>query len=285
MERYADIVESLLKWAEPNADIRCILVLGSQARTEVPADVWSDMDAAILTREPEALLRDSRWIAHFGRVVCTFTEGTGVGAWKERRVLYADNRDVDFAILPADGLQSPDALRVVAAVLARGYKILIDRDDFQSIIGEMQVQPAAPRRPTALEIENEINDFYYHITWILKKIARGELWTATSCINNHLSRLLLDMITWKVITGQGSKIDTWHNGRYLERWAPRWAQERLRSCFATYSAEAALEALASAQTLYRELAADVAQHVGWRFPQELDQSIRDLSRTIAAERQ
>ena len=43
-------------WAQTQPDIRAAFVVGSRARTDHPADQWSDLDIMVVTTRPERLL-------------------------------------------------------------------------------------------------------------------------------------------------------------------------------------------------------------------------------------
>src|SRR5262245_16210709 len=99
-------------------------IVGSQARAAVPADEWSDVDVVIFARDPASLLERVDWAGRFGTVQLTFLEQTAVGGQRERRVLYEDGADVDFAIVPLGVIDDP----AVAQVAARGIRVLVDKD-------------------------------------------------------------------------------------------------------------------------------------------------------------
>jgi aminoglycoside 6-adenylyltransferase len=113
-------LESLAGWAEGNPDIRDVVLLGSQARTEAPPDQWSDVDVTLVVDEPDRYLGDEEWVEAFGRPLVTFVEPTAVGAGLERRVLYDDGLDVDFVVVTPAWMQAAAADPRAAGVLTRG---------------------------------------------------------------------------------------------------------------------------------------------------------------------
>lgn len=48
---YEELIQRFVQWAERQDDIRLAFVLGSRARTDHPADVWSDLDLAVVTKD------------------------------------------------------------------------------------------------------------------------------------------------------------------------------------------------------------------------------------------
>ena len=72
------IAAAIADWAQERDDVRAVLVVGSRARAETPADKWSDLDVVLFVDDPERLATDASWVAEFGAPVLTFLEPTGV---------------------------------------------------------------------------------------------------------------------------------------------------------------------------------------------------------------
>ena len=46
------LLRRIIAWAESRADILALVLVGSSARDELPADEWSDIDLVIVAAEP-----------------------------------------------------------------------------------------------------------------------------------------------------------------------------------------------------------------------------------------
>jgi aminoglycoside 6-adenylyltransferase len=68
---YDGLIARFLAWAREQDDLRGVLMLGSRARTDRPADEWSDLDLVLLTTEPQRYLDDDAWLLRFGTPVLT----------------------------------------------------------------------------------------------------------------------------------------------------------------------------------------------------------------------
>ena len=66
------LLDRVVEWAQTDADVRGLLLLGSRARTEQPADEWSDTDLIAVVADPAAFLADAAWPQRFGSVAITF---------------------------------------------------------------------------------------------------------------------------------------------------------------------------------------------------------------------
>lgn len=113
---------SLREWAEHQAEIVGVLLVGSHARGQARED--SDVDIVLLARSPARYLQDRSWIERFG--TCARVETEDWGKVTSLRVWYAHGLEVEFgwtepdwAALPPD----PGTRQVVAD----GARIILDR--------------------------------------------------------------------------------------------------------------------------------------------------------------
>ena len=59
-------LERIGAWARVTPGVHAALVVGSRARTDVPADVHSDSDVVLICDDPQQWLRSTDWLAEFG---------------------------------------------------------------------------------------------------------------------------------------------------------------------------------------------------------------------------
>lgn len=265
---YEQLALSFLAWAQTEPSLRAAAIIGSQARSDHPADPWSDLDIMVFASDVEPYIAGGGWAEQIAPVWLSFVERTPDGQGWERRVLYAGGLDVDFALLPAAWLSamaeteiSPD----MADVIRRGYRILLDKDGLLEEIVRRPLPQAPPfQPPTETAFLNAVHDFWYHSLWTIRHLRRGELWWAKSGCDGRLKALLHQMLEWHAQAMGGPATDTWMRGRFLEEWADPRAVAQLRHAFAHYDAEDIARALLSTMDLFRWLAIEVAE--SWRYP-------------------
>ncbi len=264
------LVERFVRWAETQVDMRAATIVGSRARTDRPADAWSDLDLVIIVRDPSRYLTTTDWLAQIGVPLLTFLEPTAVGDLTERRVLFEGACDVDFSFVPVSIVQEwgqhgmPDA---VAHVAQRGARLLFDKDgDFAELLAGLPPRPRRIAPPSAAVFTEAVHDFLYHVIWCAKKLRRGELWLAKQSCDGYLKRQLLRMIEWDAQARQQWQLDTWHEGRFLEHWAAPAVLTRLPATFAVYASQDIERALLATLSLYHELAVAVAAALNYAYP-------------------
>ena len=282
---YGSIVEKFRTWAESNPEVSVAMIVGSQARRDSPADEWSDLDVAIFHADPPRLIASTDWFQQFGTVVTSMVEATAVGGSRERRVLFSDGRDVDFAVFPSTAIpflvNSPEGLDV----LVRGYVVLVDKhhelDDLASTIATRVPPHRGPNSKE--EFLAEVSDFFYHVLWVAKKLRRGETWTAKMGCDGYLKQRLCRMIEWDAQVIATQDLDVWHDGRFLDRWAPPAVLARLPDTFAQYEAKDIARALHETGELYSQLARQIAEKREWSYPSDMETSVWELVRGTLAE--
>jgi aminoglycoside 6-adenylyltransferase len=218
-----EFLRQLTQWAATRPGVRGAVLVGSQARSEIPADEYSDVDIAIFADDPAALLADTAWLRTFGEPLLTFLEPTAVGGHVERRALFADGLEVDFSVFPVEGVDGLAAAPGAAATIVRGYRILHDELGLEELLGGLSLPDVEAR-----DLAEIGQDFWYHAIWTAKKWRRGEAIVARSCLEGHLKALLLEADRLR------ASDDTWHGTRFAENWAARevvdaWWQATARS--------------------------------------------------------
>jgi len=226
------IAAAVSDWAAEREDIKALLLVGSQARDNASADRWSDLDLIFLVDDPAHYTEDAGWLREFGTPVVTFLEATLDGHW-ERRVLYETGEDVDFVLFPVSIEQSLEGSEGAADLLARGYRVLIDRVGVEERLARIAAKDTVASSPTQRELVELTSDFWYHALWTAKKLRRGEVFTAIDCLDGYMKARLVTLMAWHALAIDPS-VDTWHAGRFLERWADPGALAQLEKAYAHY---------------------------------------------------
>ena len=271
-----DLVEAAIAdWAREREDVRGVLVVGSRARADAPADRWSDLDAVLFLDEPRRLAEDASWVAEFGTPVLTFLEATAFGSRVERRVLYETGEDVDFPMLEASQWRELASTPEARLLLARGHRVLHDELGMEAALAEV-IPPPPPALPDESALRDLASDFWYHALWTARKLRRGEVYTAIDCLDGYLKARLVTLFEWHA-RAVDPNVDTWHGGRFLERWADPGALAALELAYAHYDVRDVARALWATIDLWQALEEETERRLGLNI--ELDHA--DLRRRIA----
>ncbi len=272
-----DLIEAAVTdWARERPDIRAAYVIGSRARSDMPADRWSDLDIVLVVDDPEPYAQSAAWVSEFGTPVLTFLEETPIGQ-RERRVLYEAGEDVDFPLFPLSALEYLEQSGVANGLLGRGYRVLVDEVGLEARLGKLAERGSAARAlPTQAEFDQLAADFWYHAIWAAKKLRRGEVFIAIGGLDGYMKARLVTLLEWHARSVDPS-VDTWHEGRFLERWADPGALSALERAFAHYDVRDVARALWETIDLFQGLEEETARRLGLVSGRDHD----DLRRLLA----
>jgi aminoglycoside 6-adenylyltransferase len=276
--RYASLVDDFRRWATANAEVRAAMVVGSQARTAVPADEWSDLDLVLFVSDPAKFIDLGDWARELGTVVLSTVEPTAVAGSRERRVLYSDGRDVDFSVFPVVAAATLPLVPEALGVLERGYKVVLDKDGLLSRLPELVTDQGHYRveEPSAGEFRRCVEEFWYHLLWAARKLRRGEVWAAKMSCDGELKWYLLRVIEWATIAERGREVDVWHRGRFLDRWMQPFVRQHLPATFARYDAGDIARALSETAALFSDQARRVARLNNFPCVDDTEKAVEDL---------
>ena len=205
MRDHERFIEQVRGWAQGRQDVGAVLVVGSAARSVVPADTWSDVDIALFVDDPAAYLQDAAWLHAFGTPLLTFIESTAVGDSLERRVLFEDGLEADFALFPVAAAGRLRADAGADEALRRGYRVLVDRVGLGPILEQSSPTTPAADAPALTQLASDV---WYHALWAAKKLRRGEVWVARSCVDGYLHARLVELVAIRA------------RARWIRRWTP-----------------------------------------------------------------
>jgi aminoglycoside 6-adenylyltransferase len=275
------LMERICAWTEECPEVRAAIIIGSRARTDRPADAWSDLDLVLIVPDPDFILARTDWLDAIAPHWLTFLEPTATGDGTERRVLFEGGLDVDFIPISLEALQQILAQgwpEYAVSTIRRGMRLIVDKEGFADRLPRLPAETQTVTAPSQAEFDQLVHNFLYKVVWAAKKLRRGELWTAQSCLDSHMNWRLLRMIAWHAQATQGLHLDTWHNGRFLEQWADPRALEGLREAFAYYDEADVKRALRAMLTLFRWLAQETGERWGYAYPNEADARVTEWLR-------
>jgi aminoglycoside 6-adenylyltransferase len=272
-----ELQKAALRWAEGRDDIRVVLLIGSRARRDHPADDLSDLNLVLFTRDIQAYHAPPDWLAEVGVVWVSVPHPRDDG-YPEYLAIYEGGCKLDFNFFPLPMLEE----LVHWNALRRGYHILLDKD---GLAGQLPPSPfASPARekPSREAFETVVITFWYNAYQVAKSIRRGELWVVQTR-DHDLKAGLLQMVEWQVQAQHDWNTDTWHGGRFLSEWVSAPVYESLRETFAHLEAEDHWRALLAGMRVFRQLAAEIAPLLGYTYAEILDNQITHYINGLYAE--
>jgi len=280
--KYNETIDKLRTWSQQEKVIQGALILGSQARDEFEGDEWSDLDVLLLADTPSVFMQSNKWLGILGEIVFVIVEETHLDwvnlTWSVKRILFADNRAVDFSILPSDRVD--DVLTMNAEIHAHGYEIIYDahpnvlRSKIETTLTGVKEEP--PKIPTEDELQQLIHNLLFQLIFACKKIKRNELWVAVSSINQQVGTRLLQLIEFHAASVTKTSQRIRDDGRFLEQRIDQDILQKLPQCFAKYDAHDAIRTVGHLIEITQHLAKDICEANNYAFDKDLFDKTRKL---------
>lgn len=268
----SEMLDLILLVAEDLETVRAVVLQGSRANPNVPADDWQDFDIVFLVNDPEPLIADQHWIEQFGeRIIMQMPESmdlpvpAGNGHFSFL-MLFTDGNRIDLTLIPIKEWedQPPDSLSV----------LLLDKDKRLMPFPPPGEQDYYPRQPTQKTFQDCCNEFWWTSTYIAKGLQRAEVTYAKAMQETVVRKMLDQMIRWYIGTLHGFAVNPGKYGKYYRLYlSPVQWQQLLQ----TYSDATILNswiALLQMVSLFEQLAVIVAREFGFNYNSREAQNVK-----------
>lgn len=269
MVSYDNIMSKLMLFANESELIQVMILFGSRARDKNVADTYSDYDIIFLVKDVDYFMNTDSWLNQIDKYYISFQEPT-VACGQERRVFFGDALDMDFLFYDVKKSEQLATDSTIQAFLSRGYKILIDKINFERVIECKKPFEELATILSEKEFTNLSNTFWFHTIWSVKKILRGETWSAKSCVDGYMKNLLRQMIECYSKTLYSKNLDVWHDGRFFDTWVDEDIKKRLKTAYGTYDAADVLRAMTNTMNIFSEISKKTAIMLDYTYPIEAE---------------
>jgi aminoglycoside 6-adenylyltransferase len=265
------VFHAIENWIESRDDIRLVLLVGSRARADHPADEYSDLDLVVYCQDPDRYLTDVHWIEDMGTVWVAIPFDRGDG-FPEHLIVYEGGYKVDVAFFSIDKLDQLLNGDHYPVLYRRGFQILSDKDNFAENLRALTFAPLPAAKPDEATFNSLVHSFWYEASQMVKWIRRRELWVAIER-DSTLKNKLLTLIEWRTRAQKGWNVDTWYGGRFIANWADAEIIATLDQCFPRYNAPSLWSVLLATTDLFSRLAHETADQLDYDYPDQVEINI------------
>jgi aminoglycoside 6-adenylyltransferase len=278
---YTELEAAFLDWATQNKSLQLALVVGSRARSQPPADEWSDLDLILFFDDPAPWTGTNTWLEAFGEIELAYSHASPAGD-VEWLVLYASGLKADFMVarFPPPVKNEADRREYLLhgpfkEVLAFGLRLLVDkRGEFGELPEWIEPAGAASLQEEAT-YTTHLHRFWMNCTRVAKFLRREDLWRAKMLCDCTMKQQLLTLLEWLALADGTSAGQVWYEGRNLPNWADSSALEVLPATFGRYESADLWRALHASMHLFQRLAQECSRHLGYPYPDDLEARIRE----------
>jgi aminoglycoside 6-adenylyltransferase len=281
-----DILRRLVDWAGRKEAIRSMLLTGSRVNPHAPVDVFSDYDVVLVVPNIRLFFVDRSWLEDFGRVLVVYWDPIypepDHGIEQTGNVTqYADGLKIDFRLWPVELARRIAQAPVLPADLDAGYTVLVDKDHLTDGMRPPTNRAYIPVRPTEETYQTVIQDFFSDAPYVAKCLWRDELLPAKWCLDYDMRHVYLRrMLEWRMERDHDWSVPAGNLGKGLKKRVPPDIWSQLEATYAGAGIADNWESLFGTMALFRRLAVDVAEDLGYTYPHDLDRRVTTYVRAM-----
>jgi aminoglycoside 6-adenylyltransferase len=276
---YLEVINKLVPWAEGQEIIRAMLLTSTRAIPGAPLDALSDYDVVLVVQDIHPFFEDRSWLEDFGDVLVVYWDpihhDPDHGLEMVANVTqYADGLKIDFTIWPVELLEKILEAPTLPAELDAGYRVLLDKDNLTTEMKSPTYRAYIPVPPTNEEYQKAINDFFSDPPYVAKCLLRGELFPAKWCLDYDMKHVFLrPMLEWRAELDYDWSVPIGSLSKGLKKRLPPEIWSQLENTYAGGNLADHWEALFRTMALFRQVATDVGEGLGFEYPLVLDQRV------------
>jgi aminoglycoside 6-adenylyltransferase len=271
-----DVVDKLVALGTGHPLIRAMILTSSRTRPDGPVDELSDYDLILAVSDVIPFAFDATWISDYGRPMVRWGDQGQMHSLTTyfRGVVYQNYVKIDYSIWPVELLGRIAASASLPDQLDVGYRVLLDKD--QRTVGwkPPSYQAHIPARPTEAEYHALIEEFWWSTTYVAKSLWRDDLVFAKWILDQDLKlETLRRMLEWRIEIDHNWSVKPGIYGRGLKQLLPANTWSQFASTYVSLDVEETWAALDRVIALFRQIAAEVGNALGYPYPQQVDDQV------------
>jgi aminoglycoside 6-adenylyltransferase len=273
-----EVIARLIEWGEGRDAVRAMILTSTRAKPGAIVDPFSDYDVIVAVDDVLRFYGDRGWLGEFGSVLVLYrdpiraVEGGESFAYITQ---YENGLKIDFTVCSIGVLSHTASVAELPDELDVGYAVLLDKDDLALGLGAPTYTAFVPKPPTEDEYLGLVEEFLHEATYVAKHLWRDDLLPAKYNLDHAMKQVnLRKMLEWRIGVDRGWSVAARTYGKGLRALlrAPLWAE--LERTYAGGSISGNWDALFATLELFRSVAVEVGDLLGFRYPQDLDARVR-----------
>jgi aminoglycoside 6-adenylyltransferase len=280
-----DVVDQLVAWGTAHPLIRAMILTSTRARPDGPVDLLSDYDLILAVSDVGPFAFDDAWLSAYGRPMVRWGDQGEEHdlATYFRGVVYQNYVKIDYGIWPVALLDHITADARLPDELDAGYRVLLDKDRRTAGWKPPSYRAHIPARPTDAEYRALVEEFWWGTTYVAKSLWRKELAFAKWVLDQDLKlETMRRLLEWRVEIDRNWSVRTGIPGRGLERLLPPDLWSAFAGTYVSLEIEETWAALDRVMALFRQIAREVGNALGYPYPQPVDDRVSAYLEAIRA---
>lgn len=271
-----EVVDGLVAWGTAHPLIRAMVLTSSRTRPDGPVDLLSDYDLILAVSDVGPFASGDAWIAEYGRPMVRWGDQGEMRdlATYFRSAIYQNYVKIDYSIWPVELLSRIAASTSLPDQLDVGYRVLLDKDQRTAGWKPPSYQAHIPARPTEAEYQALVEEFWWVTTYVAKSLWRDELVFAKWVLDQDLKlEAMRRMLEWRIEINWNWSVKPGVYGRGLKQLLPPDIWGEFAGTYVSLDVQETWAALDRVITLFRQVASEVGNALGYPYPQQVDDQV------------
>jgi aminoglycoside 6-adenylyltransferase len=271
-----EVLDRLIRLARNDERIRALILESSRTVERSRIDALSDYDVLLVVQDTAAFLADVGWQKAYGTPMVRLPNLGPIHETETnmRLVLYTDGTKIDYAIWSVALLRQVLEAPALPDILDTGYQVLVDKDGLASRLRPPTYTAHIPRRPSADDYQALVEEFWWETTYVAKNLWRDELVNARYSFDQVIKfQLLRTLLEWRIELDHHWSLRPGSTGRWLKERLDQLTWDEFAATYVGPAIEENWEALFRATALFRRIAVEVGNALGYQYPSQLDSQL------------
>jgi len=266
------VIQQLIHWAGQKEAVRAVILTSSLVNPQAPVDRLSDYDVILAVDDVRPFYDSRGWLSDFGPLLVLYRDPLSQFQGLERFAYitqYEDGLKIDFTLWTAGILPRIAAEVVLPDMLDVGYELLLDKDNLAAGLQPPAYRAHIPRPPDEAQYLEEVELFFHETTYVAKYLWRDDLVAAKHIFDSIKVGNLRRMLDWLIEIDHDWSLKPGAYGRYLKRTLRPAIWTQLEETYVGPGLEENWRALFKTVDLFRQVAQEVGEHLGYTYPADL----------------
>jgi aminoglycoside 6-adenylyltransferase len=260
-----------------------MILTSTRASPQARVDAFSDYDVVLAVTDVRPFYEDRSWLEDFGRVLVLYRDPMALEYGLERFAYitqYEDGTKIDFTLWSVGIVAEVARQEVLPCDLDVGYRVLLDKDGLTAGLALPSYRAFVPAPPNEAEFLTLVEEFFHEATYVAKHLWRDELLPAKYNLDQVMKQdNLRRMLEWRLEIDHGWSVKVGAYGKGLKRYLDPAVWSDVEATYAGAGLAENWVALFRTIDLFRRVAVEVARHLGFGYPHQMDQrAVRYLRR-------
>jgi aminoglycoside 6-adenylyltransferase len=270
-------VSRLIRWAQDRDSVRALILTSTRTLPDARPDPFSDYDVIVVVSDVRPYYEDRAWLEEFGKVLVVYRDP--IRRRSNCRTFayitqYESGLKIDFTLWPVAILARLAVEAELPDDLDLGYTVLLDKDDVTQELPPPSHRAYIPKPPSETEYVTLVEEFFHEATYVAKHLWRDDLLPAKFNLDQMMKQVnLRRMLEWRAEVDHDWSLRTRAYGSRLRKALPAGVWSYLEKTYVGAGTDGNWDALFATIELFRRVAVEVAEALGFDYLDELDRRV------------